>query len=253
MLRPEFPTARIVVLGPATNREVARAREARLELVVSDEIPDGVATHVKLDTGMGRWGLSELPSLVARRRRRDDASRDRGHGPRLRPQPARALSRGDAVRVAADTARGEQRRSACAFPRHGSTPPGAGSRCTASRRSAGTQPTTASSRCSDGRREIAQSKLLPAGSSTGYGRLYVAEEDTWIGILPVGYADGFRRDLTGTEVRVGGELRRIVGAVSMDATAVELDRELPPGTPVTIVGRGLPLEEPRPRCRDDHI
>ena len=29
----------------------------------------------------------------------------------------------------------------------------------------------------------------------------------------------------------------------MDATAVELDRELPPGTPVTIVGRGMPLEE----------
>jgi alanine racemase len=28
----------------------------------------------------------------------------------------------------------------------------------------------------------------------------------------------------------------------MDATAVELDRELPPGTPVTIVGRGVPLE-----------
>jgi alanine racemase len=91
--------------------------------------------------------------------------------------------------------------------------------------------------------EIALSKLLRAGESTGYGRAFVAERDTWIGIVPVGYADGFRRDLTGTEVRVGGELRRVVGTVSMDATAVELDRELPPGTPVTIVGRGVPLEE----------
>ena len=35
----------------------------------------------------------------------------------------------------------------------------------------------------------------------------------------------------------------MIGAVSMDATAIELDRELPPGTPVTIVGPGLPLEE----------
>jgi alanine racemase len=44
-------------------------------------------------------------------------------------------------------------------------------------------------------------------------------------------------------VRVGGELRRVVGTVSMDAFAVELDRELPPGTPVTIVGHGVLLEE----------
>ncbi len=75
------------------------------------------------------------------------------------------------------------------------------------------------------------------------GRLFVAERDTWIGILPLGYADGFRRDLTGTEVRVAGETCKVVGAVSMDATAVELDRELPPGAPVTLVGPGLQLEQ----------
>jgi alanine racemase len=91
--------------------------------------------------------------------------------------------------------------------------------------------------------EISLSKLLRPGQSTGYGRLFVAESDTWIGILPVGYADGFRRDLTGTEVRVGGERCKVIGAVSMDATAIHLDRELAPGTPVTIVGPGLPLEE----------
>ena len=38
---------------------------------------------------------------------------------------------------------------------------------------------------------------------------FVAERDTWIGIVPVGYADGFRRDLTGTTVRVAGEPRRV--------------------------------------------
>jgi alanine racemase len=61
--------------------------------------------------------------------------------------------------------------------------------------------------------------------------------------VPVGYADGFSRALTGTEVRVAGERRRVVGTVSMDAFAIELDRELPPGAPVTIVGKGVPLEE----------
>ena len=85
-------------------------------------------------------------------------------------------------------------------------------------------------------------RLLQPGESTGYGRRFVAERPTWIGIVPVGYADGFRRDMTGTEVLVDGERRRVVGTVSMDAVAVELDRELPVGTPVTIVGDGLLIE-----------
>jgi alanine racemase len=90
---------------------------------------------------------------------------------------------------------------------------------------------------------LAQVKRLEPGESTGYGRRYVAEQPTWIGIVPVGYGDGFRRDLTGTEVRVGGELRRVVGTVSMDAFAVELDGEEPVGAPVTILGHGVLAED----------
>jgi alanine racemase len=89
---------------------------------------------------------------------------------------------------------------------------------------------------------IALTRLLRPGESTGYGRRFVAERDTWIGIVPIGYADGFRRDLTGTEVRVAGELRRVVGTISMDALAVELDRELPAGTPVVVIGQGMLAE-----------
>src|SRR5436305_1170162 len=89
---------------------------------------------------------------------------------------------------------------------------------------------------------LAQVKRLQPGESTGYGRRFVAEEPTWIGIVPVGYADGFRRDLSGTEVRVGGELRRAVGTVSMDSFAVRLDRELPMGTPVVLLGHGVLAE-----------
>jgi alanine racemase len=90
---------------------------------------------------------------------------------------------------------------------------------------------------------VAQTRLLRAGESTGYGRRFVATQDTWIGIVPVGYADGFRRDLTGTTVRVAGEPRRVVGTVSMDAFAVELDRDLPVGSPVVLLGRGVLAEE----------
>ena len=73
---------------------------------------------------------------------------------------------------------------------------------------------------------LALVKRLEPEESTGYGRRFVAERPTWIGIVPVGYADGFRRDLTGTEVVVGGSRCRVVGTVSMDAFAVELPEQL---------------------------
>ena len=92
------------------------------------------------------------------------------------------------------------------------------------------------------RSSLAQVKLLDAGESTGYGRRFVAERATWIGLVHVGYADGFRRDLTGTDVLVAGERRRVVGTVSMDSFAVELPEELPRGTPVTLIGDGLLVE-----------
>src|SRR6266700_637083 len=61
-LRQEFSLIRILVMGPtASSREIAEAREAKLELAVwVEEIPEGVRVHLKLDTGMGRWGLAEL-------------------------------------------------------------------------------------------------------------------------------------------------------------------------------------------------
>jgi alanine racemase len=242
-LRGEFPTTPILVMGPTSNREVAQARDAGLALVVStDEIPEGVAVHVKLDTGMGRWGLSELPAparevvgVMTHLATADtDVAFARAQIERFRAltEPLAHLTRHVANSAAAlripesrfDAAR-------CGIALYGLSP-------------FGTDP------ADDGlapvlswQSEIALCKLLHAGESTGYGRLFAAQRDTWIGILPVGYADGFRRDLTGTEVRIGGERCKVVGAVSMDATAVELDRELSPGTPVTIVGPGLPLEE----------
>ena len=60
-LRAGLRSARIVVMGPVSDREIGEARAAHLELVSADgRVPEGVRLHVKLDTGMGRWGVSEL-------------------------------------------------------------------------------------------------------------------------------------------------------------------------------------------------
>jgi alanine racemase len=242
-LRPALPDARLLVLGPAGEAELADARDARLELTVSGgPLPEGIDLHLKLDTGMGRWGASELVTptrgVVGVMTHLATADGDAAFAQRQLERFRTATDGLDGLtRHAANSAAAlgvpESRLDAarCGIALYGLSPfgtdPGAD----------GLEPVLS------WRSEIALTRLLRAGESTGYGRRFVAARDTWIGIVPVGYADGFRRDLTGTEVVVGGERRRAIGTVSMDAFAVELDRELRPGTPVTIVGDGILLEE----------
>jgi alanine racemase len=243
-LRREFSTARIVVMGPAgSNREVGQAREAALELVVSsDEIPADVRVHVKLDTGMGRWGLSELRApafevvgLMSHLATADtDAAYaewqiDRFHNATAGYTHLTRHIANSAAALRYPSSRFDAAR--CGIALYGLSP-------------FGTDP------ADDGLEPVlswtsylAHCRLLRAGESTGYGRRFIAKGDTWIGIVPVGYADGFRRDLTGAQVRVAGELRPVVGTISMDAFAVELDRELPIGTPVVLIGRGMLAED----------
>ena len=89
----------------------------------------------------------------------------------------------------------------------------------------------------------AGSSFLAPGESTGYGRRFVAHQPTWIALVPVGYGDGFRRDMSGTTLLVGGERRRVVGTVWMDVIAVETPGQVEAGTPVTLIGDGVVLEE----------
>ena len=92
-------------------------------------------------------------------------------------------------------------------------------------------------------RVLGGTQLWAVVKADGYGRRFQADHPTWIGLVPVGYGDGFRRDLSGTQVLVDGERRRVIGTVSMDSFAVELDREHVPGTPVTLIGDELLVEE----------
>jgi alanine racemase len=73
---------------------------------------------------------------------------------------------------------------------------------------------------------VAEVKPCAAGESAGYGRRFVAEEDTSIGVLPVGYGDGWRRALSNNaDVLIAGERHPLVGTVSMDSITVDLGPE----------------------------
>lgn len=242
-LRAALHEARILVMGPVSDREIGEARAARLELVTADgRIPEGVRLHLKLDTGMGRWGLAELPAptrdVVGVMSHLASAESDPAFTERqiARFREATAGLDGLTRHLAnsAATLRYEEARLdavRCGIALYGISPFGADPGAD------GLEPAL--------RWEsyLALVKLLRPGESTGYGRRFVAERPTWIGIVPVGYADGFRRDMTGTEVLVDGDRRRVVGTVSMDVLAVELDRQLRPGTPVTLVGDGVLIED----------
>jgi alanine racemase len=70
---------------------------------------------------------------------------------------------------------------------------------------------------------LMQIKRAPAGSGVGYGHTFIAPRESLIGVLPVGYADGYRRGLQhGGEVIVREMRAPVVGAVSMDLTTIDL-------------------------------
>jgi alanine racemase len=71
--------------------------------------------------------------------------------------------------------------------------------------------------------QVTSLRTLQAGETVGYGRTFVAERETRLGLLPVGYADGYNRLLSnGGYVLVRGEKAAIAGRVSMDQTVVDV-------------------------------
>jgi alanine racemase len=72
------------------------------------------------------------------------------------------------------------------------------------------------------RARIVESKILPAGHGVSYGGTYKLSAPQRIGVLPVGYGDGFRR-MEGNTVLVEGHERKILGRICMDHCMVDLD------------------------------
>ena len=245
-LREAFPSARILVMSPLARCEEPVARDARLEVAVtSPEAPEGLAVHLKVDTGMGRWGMSLGEALTVPRERvvgvmshlatadeadeafaREQVERFREIAAAFPGVTAHLANSAGALRL--PEARFDAVR--CGVALYGLSP-------------FGDDPAAHGLEPALGWRSyVALVRELGPGESTGYGRRFVAERPARVGIVPVGYADGFRRGLTGTEVLVDGARRRVVGTISMDAFAVELEGEQA-GAEVTLIGDGILAED----------
>lgn len=92
---------------------------------------------------------------------------------------------------------------------------------------------------------------IPRGDSVGYGASWVAERDSRIGVVAIGYGDGYPRHApAGTPVAVNGQRTSLAGRVSMDMLTIDLT-DLPQvqvGDNVELWGDTVPVDEVAKAC-----
>jgi alanine racemase len=88
--------------------------------------------------------------------------------------------------------------------------------------------------------QVAQVKDIPSGEGVSYGAIYVTDRETRIAVLPVGYADGFRRaPATWGSVLIHGQEAPLIGRVCMDQCMVDVSYipDVRRGDEVVLIGR----------------
>lgn len=259
----------ILVLGYTAPNEAGRAAASRLSLTVFDaetargysaaarETGQRLGLHVKVDTGMGRLGVlpAEAPGLLQMLRALDHvevegvfthfAGSDLADLTSARDQLAKfesvlgAIERPRLVHAcnsagafALPTARFDLVRMGIAL--YGLNP-------------------SDDVPCPPGFRpalawkaRVAQVKVLPPGHGVSYGAEYVTTETETLAVVPVGYADGFRRvPKNVNEVMLRGQRARVRGRVCMDQIIVGVSHlpEVRAGDEVSLVGPDLTADE----------
>jgi len=252
----------VLVMGALSGPELTIALHARADVVAWRErfvaalaahpAADGAGVHVKLDTGMGRLGTrdpeeaSRTAAAVASAPRirlagamthfatsDDDPAFAREQLARFKPwADAIRTEHGPLLRHAANSAAAlgipESRLDMvrCGIAAYGMDPFGEDPR------NHGLTPAL------ELRSYLAEVKPIAAGESAGYGRRFVAAAPTWIGTVPIGYADGVRRALgDGCDVLIDGRRVPLAGTVSMDNITVDLGPAPPErGAGVVLIG-----------------
>lgn len=93
---------------------------------------------------------------------------------------------------------------------------------------------------------VSQVKQIQKGESVGYSRSFVADKNMEIAIVPVGYADGFRRSLSNGvgSVVINGQICNIIGRVCMDMIMVDVTKKfVKTGDRVELIGDKITLSQ----------
>ncbi|HEV2578028.1 MAG TPA: alanine racemase [Acidobacteriaceae bacterium] len=96
---------------------------------------------------------------------------------------------------------------------------------------------------------ILATRHIAAGQTVGYGATFIAERPMRLALLPVGYADGFRREASSGIgngwVRIAGQRAPVIGRVSMNLTVVDVSEiaEATDGTEVLLLGEGVNAQD----------
>lgn len=94
--------------------------------------------------------------------------------------------------------------------------------------------------------DVISTRDVKAGESVGYGSAWTSERDTRIGIVSIGYGDGYPRLAPeGTPVWIAGKRYPLVARVAMDMVTVDLgpESQMEPGETAQLWGAELPVEE----------
>lgn len=93
---------------------------------------------------------------------------------------------------------------------------------------------------------VVRVKRVPARTPIGYGRTFVTKRETTVATLPIGYADGYSRHLSNRgEVLIRGRRAPIIGTICMDMCMIDVSgiEGVRPGDDVILFGDGLPVDE----------
>jgi len=90
---------------------------------------------------------------------------------------------------------------------------------------------------------ISQINILEPGDKLGYGATYTAEQREYIGVLPIGYADGIIRKNKGGDVEINGKRYPIVGNICMDQMFIKIDEKVLKTDEVILFGGLITTDE----------